>query len=78
MLRKGLRGPVAEETSLGWALSGCVGSLLRFSEFISTHVLKLSEATFAEAEAIHFCQMRLKIFRKLKIFVTLHLSQLIH
>ena len=55
MLRKGLRGPVAEETSLGWAFSGCVGSLLRFSEFISTHVLKLSEATFAEAEAIHFC-----------------------
>ena len=54
MLRKGLRGPVAEETSLDWGLSGCVGSLLGSSEFISTHILKLSEARYAEAEAIHF------------------------
>ena len=48
MLRRGLRGPVAEETSLGRVLSGCVGSLLGSSEFVSTHILKLSEATYAE------------------------------
>ena len=53
MLRRGLRGPVAEETSLGWVFSGCVGSLLGSSEFISTHILKLSEVTSAETETIH-------------------------
>ena len=53
MLRRGLRVPVAEETSLGWVFSGCVGSLLGSSEFISTHILKLSEVTSAETETIH-------------------------
>ena len=32
----------------------CVGSLLGSSEFISTHILKLSKATYAGAKAIHF------------------------
>ena len=53
MFRRGLRGPVAEETSLGWVLSGCVGSSLVSSDFVSTHILKLSEASYAEAETIH-------------------------
>ena len=45
MLRRGLRGPVAEETSLGWVLSGCVGSLLGSSGFVSTYILKLRSIT---------------------------------
>ena len=53
MFRRGLRGPVAEEISLGWVLSGCVGSSLVSSDFVSTHILKLSEASYAEAETIH-------------------------
>ena len=53
ILRRGLRGPFAEETSLGWVLSGCVGSSLGSSEFVSTHSLKLSEAAYAETETIH-------------------------
>ena len=53
MLRRGLRGLVEEETSLGWVLSSCVGSSLGSSEFVSTHILKLSEATYVETETIH-------------------------
>ena len=45
MLRRVLRGPVAEETSLGWVLSGCVGSLLGSSGFANTHILKLRSIT---------------------------------
>ena len=37
MLRRGLRGPVAEKTSLSWVLSDCVGSSLGFNEFVSTY-----------------------------------------
>ena len=53
MLRRGLRGPVAEETSLGRVLSGCVESSLGSSEFFSIHILKFSETTYAEKETIH-------------------------
>ena len=53
MLRKGLGSPVAEETSLGWVLSGCVGSSLGSGEFVSIHILNLSEATYVETETIH-------------------------
>ena len=39
MLRRGVRGPLAEKNSLGWVLSGCVGSSLGSSEFVSTRIL---------------------------------------
>ena len=53
MLRRGLRGPVAKETSLGWVLNDHVKSSLGPSAFVNAHILKLSEATYAETESIH-------------------------
>ena len=74
MLRRGLRGPVEEENSLGWALSNCVGSSLGSSEFVSTHILKLSEAKYAETEttdsSIHEKdQVLLGIFKSTHLFI---------